>query len=205
METGIGIAEGATSVLPDRGIGRSAIFSAAFSLAPVFGVLLWLTHRSDAWPVVVLAEIVVTAVCAVVFIRFKLVHASVHDGVFVKQGLFGRTRVDRSRIFDLVLTRVYRNNSSEFLTRLLAVDRTGRRLFRLDGIYWPTVGLEELAEALDVDVTIEEETLTRGEYFAVHPTARYWYEKPVVVALAVMAAIVLLIAAVEAVQGLVTV
>lgn len=163
-------------VRPKQTLGRSALLSGAFSLLPVFAALLWLTHDTGSWPVVVFGEVVVTALFFVVYIRFKLVFAAVTATHVVKQRMVLSTSVvDRSRIDRLLVHRVYRGGSTEALTQLLAVDPMGRRVFAMNALFWADSDIARISDALGVQTTVDPTPMSRADYYREFPTARGWY------------------------------
>lgn len=178
MHSELDRAEYEAYVLPIPTLGRTALLSGAFSLVPVFIALLWLTVATEIWPVVALAEIVVTGVFVAIYLRFRRVFAAVTRSGFVKRGLLPPfTAVDRSRIDRVLVNLVYRSYSIESLTQLVALDANGRRLFRLNGVFWPDEGISAVADALGIKTTVDKVPLSRRDYYRRFPMAQAWYER----------------------------
>jgi hypothetical protein len=191
---------------PIQELGRTALLSGAFSLLPVFAALLWLTVGSAWWVVVLLAEIAISALFFAVYIRFRLVFAQVTSTAFVKHRvLMPLIHVDRDDIASVVIAKVYRHNSTEVLTHLLGLGSDGRRVLGMSGLFWTEASILRIADALDVQTVVVDEHLTRRDYYARFPTARAWYGRRDVRALAVVASVAVVALAVSGIEDLVTV
>ncbi|ROQ36752.1 hypothetical protein EDF46_3299 [Frondihabitans sp. PhB188] len=189
-------------VRPLPALGRTALVSGAFSLLPVFAAILWLTHGSWLQPVAVFAEVVVTAVFFVVYIRFRLVFTSVTATHFVKQRMvLPTTAVDLSLIDRVLVNRVYRGGSTEALTQMLAVDAMGRRLFAMNALFWSDADITTISDALDGQTTVDLSPMSRREYFREFPMARGWYLSRAAMITYVVSACVVITAAVVALRA----
>lgn len=204
MQRGLDRTEVTTAVVPIQSLGRTALLSGAFSLIPVFAACLWLTVRTSAWPAVACGEIVVTAVFFAIFIRFKLVYSAVTPTSVVKRRMvLSTTRVDRAAVDHVLVSRVYRGSSTEWLTQMIVLDAEGRRLFAMSGLFWSEADINAIAEALDVQLVIDEQPLSRGEYYEMYPTARGWYETRVFQLITVGIAAIALAGVLAAIEGIV--
>ncbi|AMM21796.1 hypothetical protein AX769_18640 [Frondihabitans sp. PAMC 28766] len=204
MQRGLDRTEFTTTVVPIQSLGRTALLSAAFSLVPVFAACLWLTARTGTWPVVACVEVIVTAVFFAVFIRFKLVYSAVTPSTLVKRRMvLTATSVDRTAVDHVLISRVYRGSSTESLTQMLVLDAEGRRLFGMSGLFWSEADIRAIAEALDVQLVVDEQPLSRGEYYEMYPTARGWYETRVFRLIAVGVGAIALAGVLAAIEGIV--
>ncbi|RKR73129.1 hypothetical protein [Frondihabitans australicus] len=161
---------------PLQSLGRTALVSGASSLLPVFAALLWLTVESEALPAVLSTEAAVTGAFFVVFLRYKLVFAAVTPTHLVKRRmLLPSVSIERSEIDHVVLNRVYRGSSNDSLTQMLVLDAEGRRLYGMNGLFWSKADIVRVAEALEVQVVVDDLPLSRGDYYEMFPMARGWY------------------------------
>ncbi|GAA4265489.1 hypothetical protein [Frondihabitans peucedani] len=195
MPSGTSRTETDTHVTPLPTLGRTALLSGAFSLLPVFAVVLYLARTSPAWPVVLAVEAVVAVVFVVVYIRFRLVYSRVTRTHFVKRRmLLPQVSVQRTSIDRLLLHRVYRTGSTEALTQLLGVDSLGRRVLGMNALFWSEDDIQRVVEALDVQTTVDTLPMSAAEYHRRFPVARGWYLRwPVLIGAAAAALGVLVV------------
>ncbi|BDZ51674.1 hypothetical protein GCM10025867_39150 [Frondihabitans sucicola] len=102
--------------------------------------------------------------------------------------------VERSRLDRVFLNRVYRTGSTEALTQLLGVDAMGRRVLGMNALFWTDEDIQLIADALEVQTTVDPTPLSRREYYRAFPTARGWYlSRPLVVVATLSVAILLVL------------
>lgn len=187
---------------PDESLGRTALLSGAFSLAPVFAAVLLLTLTSSFWPVIVLGEIIVACLFFAVYIRFRLVHSAITPDHFLKRRmLLSPVSVDLGRVDRVLINRVYRTSSTEALLQLLAIDNRGHRLFGLSALFWSDDDIRRVADHLGIPTTVDNAPLSRTEYYAAFPMARGWYARRPARAVMVLAATALVAVGALVVNG----
>lgn len=169
--------EATVRVLPRRSLARSATLTGVFSLSPVLIAVLWLTLPSGRWVDVLAVALGVVVIGLAMYWRYRVSFAAVTATEFVKRGwLPGFVRLRRDSIETLVLVSTYRDHSTETYPQLLALDASGRRLFRMRGTYWSEESVATVVEALGTPTVTLPRPLTRREFFAAYPDSPYWYE-----------------------------
>jgi hypothetical protein len=155
---------------------RSGTLAITAGAVPLFAVLYWLSISQGSWRRVLVVHVVFMALWAFAWFRWRRVYVRVDDERLTKQSFLVRTVVAREDVADVLIAQTYRDSSADTVPQLLALDKEGRRLFRLRGYFWTREDMLAIAKAVGVSPRISLEPLTRREFYATHPGSAYWYE-----------------------------
>lgn len=163
-------------VLPRRSLLRAGLVSALVAGLPLFSVLYWLSASQGSWRRVLVVHVLAVTIGVFAWIRYHGAYLDVTADRLVKQGFFRLRVVERSAIASVVLSQTWRTGSSEAVPQLVVLDEDGVCIGRLRGAFWTRESMESVAEALQVPVHVEPDTISLREFYELHPGSAYWYE-----------------------------
>lgn len=155
---------------------RSGTLAITAGAVPLFAVLYWLSISQGSWRRVLVVHVVFMALWAFAWFRFRRVYVKVDDERITDQSFLKRTVIPRRDVADILIAQTYRDSSADTVPQLLALDKAGRRLFRLRGYFWTRDDMLAIAKAIGVRPRIDPEPLTRREFYESYPGSAYWYE-----------------------------
>ena len=163
-----------------RGVGAILAF-----FVPTFGVLYFLTIPHGPWPVVVVAQLLVSGCFAYAIISYTRLGVWVTADSIAERGFFGITqRYTRSQLGSTVFVSTYHGGWVETVPQLFITDPDGRQLIRLRGQFWPRDAMQVVMSTLDVPLVEIDHPISNGELHSIYPGLLYWFERrPVVAAL----------------------
>lgn len=139
-------------------------------MAPIFGVLYWLTLPDGTWVPVFATQIVLTLVFSLCVIAYYLTTIWVdHTGVTKRDGLGRVSRLPVERIGSVIRLELYRSGSLDLLPQLFVVDRDGAVLTRMHGVWWPREAMEKVIDELGAPIERIPEPLTLVELGRARP------------------------------------
>lgn len=190
-------------IRPRRSLLTTALGAIVVAMIPIFGVLYWFGFERGSWVLVFVVHVGVVLLSLAVLARQLTVYAAVTDTELLGTGIFSPTvRVALDEIAQLILVETYVGQSPDTVTQLLVRDAQGRRLFRMRGNFWQPTDLADLVAALPIAATTVGDPMSATEFFRQYPGSAYWFEnRPVLRALAVIAALGLLTAIIAWVVG----
>jgi hypothetical protein len=149
-------------------------------MAPIFGVLYWLTLPDGAWVPVFATQVVLTLVFALCVISYYLTTIWVdHTGV-TKRDAFGRViTLPAERIGSVIRLELARSGSLDLLPQLFVVDRDGALFTRMHGVWWPREAMEKVIDELGAPVERLPEPVTLVELGRARPELLHWFERRV--------------------------
>ncbi len=190
-------------VRPRRSLVRRLSLTFAGATSPVFLALYILAIPRGSGVIVLAGHALVVLGFILVLTRRTRQVIWVTDSAVVRIGLFGGPRVTpRASIAHLVLTETYRTNAPDTATQLLLQDADGRRLMRLDGVFWDGDAIARLVAALEIAPADATDPMTAREYSERYPGSAFWYQRrgmptlSVLVGLVAFAAVVLALMAI---------
>ncbi|WIB76466.1 hypothetical protein DEJ28_12440 [Curtobacterium sp. MCPF17_002] len=179
-------------VRPRRSLVRSTILSVVFSAVPLAVALVWVALPLRLWTFVATVVIVVAVLVGIVFVRLGTAFIGIDPaGITVRGVVTPQRRVARDRVHSVVLATTYGTAVERTTRELVAVDATGRPLFRLRADVWGDEGIDRVVEAVGARVSDDARPVPAREFARRWPASRAWYEQRaayvVVGALAVVA------------------
>jgi hypothetical protein len=161
---------------PRASLLRNTLSSVLLFSVPLYGALYILGINRGSWLVVLGTQLAGVALCAVVWLRYRVIAVRVTATSIEEQGLFFRQRSALEDVRRVTIARVYRSSSAETWTQLLVTDAQGKRLLRMRGVFWAETEIRRIAAAIGVPPTELAEPLTRKAFATSHPGSVDWYE-----------------------------
>lgn len=185
-------------VRPRETLAKRLTLSFAAATTPLFLALYVLAvPRGRGWIVLGVHTVIVLGFVLALLRRRRFV-VWVTDTALVRIGVYGGPRViPRDTIASVTTVETYRTNAPDTATQLLVQDAAGRRLLRLDGVFWSATSISALTAALEKPVTDGLEPMTAVEFFRRYPGSAFWFQRrgmptlAVIVTLAAFTALVL--------------
>jgi len=163
---------------PRRSLVRSTILSVVFSAVPLAVALVWVSLPLRLWTFVATVVIVTAVVVGIVFARLATAFIGIDAaGVTVRGVVTQNRRIARDRVHSLVLATTYGSTVERTTRELVAFDAAGSHLFRLRADVWGDNGIDEVVEALGVQVTDEPRPVSLRDFVRRYPASRAWYEQ----------------------------
>jgi hypothetical protein len=188
-------------VRPKRGIVRSGLLILLIVPLPIFASLAFLNAQNGPWPFAAVGEALCLALAALGLLIHRRVFIGVTATTIEERGFRGRhTSLPVSDIATIVLAHTYTAASADTLPQLLVLDRAGRRMLRMRGVFWSEESMLAVAGSLGEEVEHVAEPMTTAEFFSRYPGTAYWFENRPHVAIAALA--VALLTCVGVVLGL---
>ena len=165
-------------VRPRRSLVRSTLLSVVFSAVPLAVALVWVSVPLRLWTLLASIVVVLAVVIGIVFVRLGTAYVGVDAlGVTLRGVLAPNRRVTRDRIAKLVLATTYCSAVDRSSRELVALDERGRHAFRMRADVWGDAGLDQVVEALGVQVSEDPRPVSARAFAKQHPTSRSWYEQ----------------------------
>jgi hypothetical protein len=178
-DVGTGAESARRSVLrPRRQLYLRGIIAVLALTTPVFADLYWLALPSGAWPLVLVAHVIVVAATVFGVTSFLNTTITLGPSGVHERGFFGRTlHVGVSEPGEVILVQVYEGSTLDILPQLFVLSRQGRLLIRMRGQFWSEADMERVAEEFEVPVTRPAEPMTMNQVRRAWPRALYWFER----------------------------
>lgn len=177
---------------PNQSLFWQGVTGVLAFLVPISTVLYFLTVPDGPWVTVLVSQVVVVIVFGLAVISYRSTGFWVSRSGLLERGFFGRwTSVPIEKIDLILLANTYRGSGSDTAPQLFVCDKDGNQLLRMRGQFWSAENMRLVGDILDVPITELGESVSTSELLDSHPGLLYWWEKrPLVVALAVLAAVV---------------
>lgn len=174
---------------PIADVFRQGILACVVFMIPVFLVLYFMTVPNGPWPVVLLAQVVISSAILISTWRFFSLAIWVSHDSITERGFFRLHRTfTRDQIGSIVFAETH--NGREILPQLFVRSPSGALLVRMRGQFWTRESMDTVSEILDVPVELIEDTVTVSELRDTMPAGLYWFERhPVVAAISFAAAL----------------
>ena len=173
-----------------RVVRQGAVASIVF-LTPVFTVLYFLTGASGLWFVVFSAQVLASALVALVILAYRRASIRVDSSGITERGFFGTTtHFPVERIGSIIAAETFDAGSETTIPQLFVCDHQGRQLVRMRGQYWSKESMDVVTTTLPVPVTKVEDSLSTRELGTDYPGLLYWFERHPVGAALVLAVVV---------------
>ncbi|OIH93187.1 MULTISPECIES: hypothetical protein [unclassified Curtobacterium] len=163
---------------PRRSLVRSTALSIVFSAVPLAVALLWVSFPFRGWTVAAAAVLAVVVVVAVAFVRLSTAYIGIDpEGLTIRGVVTPHRRVPRERVHSLVLATTFGASVDRTTRELVAFDAEGMHLFRIRADVWGDRGLEQVVDALGVQVLDEPRPVPARAFAKRFPSSRTWYEQ----------------------------
>ena len=147
-------------------------------MAPIFGVLYWLTLPGGAWVPVFAAQVVLTLIFSLCVISYYLTTIWVDGAGLIKRDYLGRVlTLPVDRIGSVIRLELYRNGSLDLHPQLFVVDPDGLLLARMHGVWWPSDAMEKVIDELGAPTVRIPDPLTLRELGRTRPELLHWFER----------------------------
>ncbi|MEO8906913.1 MAG: hypothetical protein ABI310_02440 [Microbacteriaceae bacterium] len=157
---------------------RQGVITLAALTAPLFAVFYWLTIPHNLWPIVLAAQVFVTALGALIGLGYASATIWVSSDGVRERGFFGATRsYPIAEIGGILLLETYRGSALDSEPQLFVCGNDGRRLLRMRGTFWQRADMDALIENLDLPVHVVDGTFTMAELRHTRPELLYWFER----------------------------
>ena len=187
------VPDGALRLRPNPRLFRQAIASLLAFAVPAFGVVYFVTIPVGAWPPVLVAQIVVSALFLVATWAFFRVGIWVHADAIVERGFFGAViRVPSDDIGSTVLVQTYYGGGAETVPQFFVCDRDGRQLVRMRGQFWSAENMATVRDTLGVPTSELSEGVSTKDILEHYPGLLYWFERRPALAVGALGAILAL-------------
>lgn len=174
---------------PIPSVFRQGILACVVFMIPVFVVLYSMSVPGGPWPVVLLAQIVISAAILISTWRFFSLGIWVSPDSITERGFFRLHReFHRSEIGSIVFANAL--SGREVHPQLFVRGPSGALLVRMRGQFWTRESMDTVLETLDVPVELIEDPVTVAELRDSIPSGLYWFERhPIVAGFAFAAAL----------------
>jgi len=148
-------------------------------MAPIFGVLYWLTVPAGTWLPVALSQAIVTVVLGLGVLSYSLTAMWADDSGLTTRNHFGRRRrFTVEEIGGAVRLELLRSGSLTLQPQLFLLDTEGRVLTRMHGLYWLAEAMDAVIDALGIPVAHHPEPVTLRDLGRSRPELLHWFERP---------------------------
>jgi len=139
---------------PRAALVRSTALSIVFSAVPLAVALIWMSFPLRLWALVASVVVVIGIVVGLVFVRLRSAFVGIGpDGVTVRGVVAARRTFSREQVSSIVLATTFGSSVDRTARELVAFDADEQVLFRMRGDVWGDQGLDQVVDALGVQVT----------------------------------------------------
>lgn len=165
-------------VRPRAALLRSTALSVLFSAVPLAVALLWVSFPARLWALVATVALVLLALTALLFLRFRSAFVGIGPGRLVFRGVLSpNVTVDRSEVDRIVLATTFGGSSDRTTRELLGLSAAGDHVFRMRGVMWDDAEITRVVSTLGVQVTELARPMPLREFYRMFPQSRAWYER----------------------------
>ncbi|MCJ1713473.1 hypothetical protein [Curtobacterium sp. VKM Ac-2922] len=139
---------------PRSSLVRSTALSIVFSVVPLAVALVWVSFPLRLWPVFAAVVVVLAVLVGVVFVRLRSAFVGIGPDTVTARGLVLAVRsFPRTEVAGIVLGTTFGSSVDRTTRELVALDADGAKLFRMRADVWGDPALDQVVEALGVQVT----------------------------------------------------
>lgn len=139
---------------PRAAIVRSTVLSIVFSAVPLAVALVWVSFPLQLWALVASVVVVIAVVVGIVFVRLRAAFVGVGTTGLTVRGIVTSTRTfPPGELTSIVLATTFGSSVDRTTRELVALGADGRRLLRMRADVWGDAALDQVVDALGVQVT----------------------------------------------------
>ncbi|MDQ1577200.1 MAG: hypothetical protein QOH55_2350 [Microbacteriaceae bacterium] len=145
---------------------------------PVFAVLYWLAIPAGLGAVVLVIHLLSFVVSIIAVVAYFGTTIQIGPDGVRERGFFGRVTTTRAdQVGQVLLLDLYQGSTLDTHPQLFIRAHDGRLLLRMRGQYWSRESMEQVAEELDIPVTLAPHSMTLAELRRKTPELLYWFER----------------------------